>query len=145
MPVEIPYVGPNEGTSRQRFEALRRLGHSVFMVDPFDAVSSNRYARSWIFHTGALGCERSVQSFVTASVGDRRLDLALVDSGELIGPALVEQLRGRSGTVVNFNQDNPYAAKRRFRLFRKALPFYDLIVTSRDSSVQAARAGHAEG
>ena len=146
MPVEIPYVGPNEGTSRQRFEALRRLGHSVFMVDPFDAVSSNRYARSWIFHTGALGCERSVQSFVTASVGDKRFDLALVDSGELIGPALVEQLRGRSsGTVVNFNQDNPYAAKRRFRLFRKALPFYDLIVTSRDSSVQAARAGHAEG
>ena len=141
--LEILYVGPNEGTSRQRFEALRRLGHSVLMVDPFDAVSSNRYVRSWIFHTGALGCERSVQSFVTASVGDKRFDLALVDSGELIGPALVEQLRGRAGTVVNFNQDNPYVAGRRFRLFRKALSFYDLIVTSRDSSVQAARAAGA--
>ena len=145
-PVEILYVGPNEGTSRQRFEALRRLGHSVFMVDPFDAFStfsSNRYVRSWISNTGALGCERSVQSFVTASVCDKRFDLALVDSGELIGPALVEQLRGRAGTVVNFNQDNPYVAGRRFRLLRKALPFYDLIVTSRDSSVQAARAAGA--
>ena len=53
-PIEILYVGPNEATCRQRFEALRRLGHSVFMVDPFDAVSSNRYVQSWIFHTGAL-------------------------------------------------------------------------------------------
>ena len=113
------------------------------MIDPFDAVSNNRFVRSWIFHTGALGYERSVRSFVTASIGGRRFDLALVDSGELIGPALVEQLRGRADTVVNFNQDNPYVARRRFRLFRKALPFYDLIVTSRDSSVQAARAAGA--
>ena len=143
MPVEILYVGPNEGTSWQRVEALRRLGHGVFMVDPFDAVSSNHYVRSWIFHTGALGCEHPVQSFVMASVGDKRFDLALVDSGELIGPALVDQLRSRAGTVVNFNQDNPYVAKRRFRLLRKALPFYDLIVTSRDSSVQAARTAGA--
>ena len=58
-PLEILYVGPNEGTSRQRFEALRRLGHRVFMVDPFDAVSRSRFARSWVFHTGALGYERS--------------------------------------------------------------------------------------
>ena len=84
-----------------------------------------------------------MQSFVTASVRDKRFDLALVDNGELIGPALVEQLRGRAGTVVNFNQDNLYVAGRRFRLFRKALPFYDLIVTPRDSSAQAARAAGA--
>ena len=143
MPLEILYIGPNDGTCRQRFEALRRLGHSVFMVDPFDAVSCNRYVRSWIFHTGALGCERPVQSFVSSRVRDKQFDLALVDSGELIGPTLVQQLQHHARAVINYNQDNPYVAKRRFRLFRKALPVYDLIVTPRDSSAEAARAAGA--
>src|SRR3954453_256787 len=126
MPLAILYVGPNEGTSRQRFEALRRLGHSVFMVDPFEAVSKDHIARSWVFHTGAFGYERKVESFVKARIDDKRFALALVDSGELVGPALVEALRARAGIVVNYNQDNPYVPGQRFRLLRKALPNYDL-------------------
>ena len=141
--LEILYVGPDEGTSRHRFEALRRLGHGVLMVDPFEAVSSSSYVRSWIFHTGALGLERAVRSYVTDRVAKQRFDLVLVDHGELVGPALVEHLKTCAPAVVNFNQDNPYVARRRFRLMLKALPRYDLIVTSRDSSVLAARAAGA--
>jgi spore maturation protein CgeB len=145
--LKILYIGPDEGTSRQRFEALRRLGHEVVMVDPFAALSSARYIRTWIFHTGAVGCEWLVQSYVAARIGDLRFDVALVDNGELIGPALVRHLKDHAKAVVVYTQDNPFVAhpsgRRRFRLLRRALPFYDLFVTPRDSNVADARASGA--
>jgi hypothetical protein len=113
------------------------------MVDPFKALNKQRLLRTWIWHTGAVGCERKVQSFVTSKIGEARFDLALVDCGELIGADLVKHLRSRSAVVVNFNLDNPYIGGRRFRLFRQALPDYDLIVTPRESSVAAAYAAGA--
>jgi hypothetical protein len=66
----------------------------------------------------------------------------LVDGGELLGPEHVRYLRTVSGAVVNFNQDNPYvpAESRKWRRFLRALPSYDLIVTPRHSSAEAARA-----
>jgi hypothetical protein len=98
---------------------------------------------AWIANTGAFGCERRVRSFVRSRIADARFDLALVDSGELVGADLVSHLSDRATVVVNFNQDNPYVDTRRFRLFNQALPRYDLIVTPRESSVAAARAAGA--
>jgi hypothetical protein len=141
--MKILYLGSNAGTCRHRCDALRRLGHAVVTVDPWDALGRHRLMESWVANTGAIGCEGIVQSFVRSRIADARFDLVLVDSGELIGANLVTDLSKRAAIVVNFNQDNPYVDTRRFRLFRQALPRYDLIVTPRESSATAARAAGA--
>jgi spore maturation protein CgeB len=50
-------------------------------------------------------------------------------------------LQGIGKTVVNYNADNPFVSRDRrwWRQFLKALPYYDLFVTPRVSSVEPAR------
>ena len=80
--VNILYVGPNEGTAGNGSRRCSRLGHEVLMIDPFDAVSPSRYARSWVFHTGAFGYER--QSGLCHG-SHRWIECSLFVSGELLG------------------------------------------------------------
>ena len=144
LTMKILYVGPDSGTSRQRKFALERLGHDLFLVDPFEALPLRRWTRPWSFKTGALGLEGLVRRYVLAKVGEARFDLVLVDGGELIGAALTRDLRQAAAAIVHFNLDNPFVDRdgARWRLVRRAMPFYDLFVSPRDSTNQAAlRAG----
>lgn len=138
--MKVLYIGPDGGTCRQRRLALERLGHAVRVVDPFAALPRNRWIRAWSFRTGALGLSPLVERSVLARAGDGDFDVALVDSGELVGPGLVRLLKRRAGRVINYNPDHPFAARdgRRWRLFLKALPHYDLFITPRRSSAEAA-------
>ncbi len=64
-----------------------------------------------------------------------------VDNGEQIGASLVARLKPHGTFVINHNLDNPFSGRDagRWRLFRKALPLYDLFVTPRLSTRDAAR------
>lgn len=146
--MKILYVGPEQGTSLHRLEALRRLGHDVQAVDSYKALENLGLPASlvnrWIYKTGALGFDAIVTRHVMSHAKGAEVDLVFVDSGELLCPAAVIALKQAGKIIVNYNQDNPYVPRDglKWRKFLKALPCYDLVATHRKSSADAAaRAG----
>jgi spore maturation protein CgeB len=139
-PLSILSIGRDSGTSRHRAMALRRLGHIVFHIDPFAFLPEARVTGVWIWQTGGLFLERYIRARVLASLPPRKFDLVYVDGGELVGPSLVQELKRRFGTVVNYNIDDPFGARdgHRWRLYLRAVPSYDLIVVVRDCNVREA-------
>jgi spore maturation protein CgeB len=142
--MKLLYIGPEIGTAIQRIFALRRLGYVVTVVDPFMAIPRLSLVGKWIYHTGVLGFAWLIKRYILSKVGSATFDLVIVDHGELLSPSTIIALKKLGGVVVNYNQDNPYVPRDgyRWRLFLEALPFYDLIVSPRASSAEAAfRAG----
>jgi spore maturation protein CgeB len=138
--MRVLYIGSDSGTCRQRRFALERLGHQILVIDPFAPFPRNRYFNSWCARTGALGLSPLVQHHVLTQIAGCSFDLALVDSGELVNATLVHALKRHATKVANYNLDNPFTPRdgARWRLFLAALPVYDLFVTPRRSSAQAA-------
>ena len=136
----ILYLGEGAGTSLHRALALRRLGHNVFIVDPFVVLPSYRLAGLWAWKTGSLFLEDFIRRRVLASIPDMRFDLTLVNGGELVGPSLVADLKHRFGTVANYNNDDAFGGRdgRRSRLYLRSLSSYDLVVVVRDCNVPEA-------
>ena len=137
---KILYLGEERGTSLQRANALRRLGHSVTLVWPEKFLPAGELPRKWAWHTGGLFLDELVRRRLLAM--DVSADLVLVTHGELIGPALVNDLRKKFGPVINYNADDPFGQRdgERWRLYRKAVPSYDLVVVVRKENVDEARA-----
>jgi spore maturation protein CgeB len=143
--MKILYLGPERGTALQRILALRRMGHEVTPLDstkamqnlilPFPLISA------CAVRTGALGLGGVFQRYVRSQVKGGCFDLVFVDHGPFLNPAAIGELRNAGGIVVNYNQDNPYVTRDglKWRQFRRALPFYDLVVTPRASSVEPAK------
>ena len=141
-PLDVLYVGPDRGTSGHRARAIGRLGHRVRLVDPRVFVSGSRWLARWTWRTGALGLSEYLRRRVLAAVGPGHWDVALVDGGELIGPALVRDLARRADRVVNYNIDDPFGRRDRdrWRLYLRAAPDYDLLVVVRQVNVGEAYA-----
>ena len=142
--LKLLYLGESSGTSRHRFEALRRLGHEVRLVEPRTAFFHNAWLGAWAFKTGSFGLEALIHNYVRREIGDDRFDVVWIDNGEFVGNALAKRLKAHAPVVLCHNLDNPFVARDgwRWRLLRDALPVYDLFVTPRVSSAQsAARAG----
>ncbi len=143
--MKILYLGPNKGTSIQRIHALRRLGHEVTALDPNKALGTiglpPGLVRRWAMRTGAFGLAGVIRRYVRSQVTGAVFDLVFIDHGFFVGPGAMRELKKVGTAVVNYNQDNPYVARDglKWRQFLKAAPFYDLVVTPRNSSVEPAR------
>jgi spore maturation protein CgeB len=139
-PLSILYIGSVEGTAQHRACALRRLGHSVLVVDLAAFLPKSRFSGIWAWQTGGLFLEDHVQRRLLSSLPDTKFDLVFVDSGELAGPSLVRELKNRFGTIVNYTVDDPFGKRdgHRWRLYLAAVPLYDLIVVVRDCNVPEA-------
>ena len=135
----ILYIGSAEGTSLARYEAIQRLGHTAFMLDPYECLPANNLIRRWCFKTGAAGFEHVIATRIAARIPAEPFDLVVVDNGELVAPAALMAIAQRGKPIVNLNQDNPYSGRdgRRFRLFLKSLPYYRVLYAPRYSSVVA--------
>jgi spore maturation protein CgeB len=120
--------------------ALKRLAGAVFVVDPATFLPRSRFIDAWIWHTGGVFLENLIRRKVLANIRHQEFDFVYVDGGELVGPSLVLELKNRFGSVTNYNVDDPYGLRdgQRWRLYRRAVPFYDLIVVVRDCNVPEA-------
>jgi spore maturation protein CgeB len=136
----ILYIGPDSGTSRHRARALRRLGNEVFVIDPQEFLPNNRFVNAWNWHTGSLFLEGFIRRKVLANIPRRNFDLVFVDGGEFVGRPLTLELQKRHGKVVNYNADDPFGQRdgRKWRLYLRSVPVYDLIVVVRDNNVPEA-------
>jgi spore maturation protein CgeB len=138
--MKILYIAANEFNAKLQGDALRRLGHDVFQVDPYGPLKESRLGQIWTFKTGNFGTAWVINNCILQRLQGRRFDVCLVDGGDLVSAALVQRLRSMCNRVVLFCRDNPFVARDglRWRLLKSALPHYDLFVTRRQSSVEAA-------
>jgi len=136
----ILYIGCNSGTSRHRAFSLSRLGHKVQILDPYSFLPPGRLTDYWIHHTGAYGLERFIRARVLAAIRSAEFDLVWVNTGDLVGPELVRNLRQRAKCVLNYNNDDPFGTrdKNKWRLYLRSVPLYDLVVVVRDCNVTEA-------
>lgn len=137
--MKILFIGGEVGHQGCRVAALRRCGHEVQTInaDSFFAGSPLLYKLHW--ETGGLLAQKRVAKALIAQLQDVDWDLTWVDSGRLVGPTLIEFFK-RKGPVLNYNNDDPLGNRDRFSwsLYRKSLPFYDLVVVLRDFNVAEA-------
>jgi spore maturation protein CgeB len=144
--MKILHIGADYGTTYQRKQALKRLGHDVTFVDPFTFLPSNRWMAKWIFETGAYGLEKRVERQVLEQISGQCFELALVDGGYTIGPDLVKALKAKTGYVVNYINDDPFPRSgwRKWRLYRKCIPDYDLLVVVREQNIEEVKLSGAK-
>jgi spore maturation protein CgeB len=138
--ISILYVGCNSGTSRHRALSLGRLGYKVRIVDPYTFLPSGRLTDYWVHHTGAFALENYIRARVLAAVRSAEFDLVWVNTGDLICPELVRDLKQQATCVLNYNNDDPFGTrdKNKWRLYLRSVPFYDLVVVVRDCNVTEA-------
>lgn len=139
--MRIAYIGPNWGTSGHRAQALRRLGHAVQHIDPWDYLGHSRWIPRWSRRAGAFGIPLIIDGPVLRRVQESKPELVWVDQGELLGPKLLRSLRAYCVPIVNYTSDDPFGGRDnglRFRLYLKALPYYDLLAVVREVNVAEA-------
>ena len=138
--MKILYLGEAIWTSQHRVDALVRLGHNVQFIDPASFLPKNRLLAKWEWATGGLFLENYIRKQVISSLEKDKFDLVLVNGGALVGPGLVKELKRYSNVVVNYNIDDPLGSRERnrWRLYLKAIPYYDLLVVVRESNVSEA-------
>ena len=136
--MRIAYIGPARGTSLHRARALERLGHEVQIIDPWDWLGRSKWVSRWLFYAGGFGSDWLISRRIINSVLHLGPDLIWINNGEFLGHSVLSDLRKIHAVIVNYSNDNPYAAKNemRWRHFKKAIPFYDLIVTTFEEAKQ---------
>jgi spore maturation protein CgeB len=137
----ILYLGTDSGTSLHRAAALRRLGYDVTIVNPRRVLPTSPLMNQWMHHTGALFLGRYLADRISAMIPQQPFDLVWVDGGNLVSASLVQQLKKRYGTVINYNLDDPYGKRdgKKWRHYLGAVSSYDLVVVVREANVLEAR------
>jgi hypothetical protein len=124
--------------------ALERLGHEVVIVDPWAWLSKPQWMARLVAHSGYAGVGARINRRLFREVSAVTPDLIWINQGEFLGPRLIRRLRGVGAPIVNYANDNPFSDEnwRRFRRYRAALPYYDLLIVVFSSAVELAqRAG----
>jgi hypothetical protein len=139
--MNILFLGTKNGTSLDRANAYRRLGHFVDHIDLREMLPKTVWVDRIIWHIGGDWLSSWLPRRVRKKIGDRRFELCHVDGGELVTPDLIAVLRQNAGTIVNYNIDDPLGSrdKARWRAYRQSVPFYDLCVVMRPQNMAEAR------
>ena len=144
----ILYLGDcnNSSTSRQRAEALRRLGCTVSLIDPVSLIGPRTHWLAFVdYRTGfRLVQSQLLRALKTdASIATLTPDLIWINGGERIGALALRWLQERFRCpVVLYNNDDPTGWRDRacFATLRSALPLYSLAVFCRAETTLEALA-----
>jgi spore maturation protein CgeB len=139
--MKILYIGQNYGTSLQRCHALKRIGHDPFLIDPYAYLHYNKFVAKWIQMTGAFAFSTRVKSQILENIQEKHFDLAWIDAGAVCEPDLIMELKNKFGFIINYNNDDPFPLKEygdynKWRLYRKSIPYYDLLAVVREQNVK---------
>jgi hypothetical protein len=152
MSLSVLYVGDDSpaSTSRQRAEALRRLGCNLSIVNPNDLVvrtfpaslpSFVHYKTGYRLLQGQL--LHGLKSYVRNLPYDP--ELIWVNGGELLGSKVISWLKGFFHIPIVLYQNDDPTGKRdsgRFSSLRSAIPLYDLCVFVRpETEIEALAMG----
>ena len=146
--LDILYLGHDYGTSRHRADALRRLGHKVDILDPWEFFPANKILRIVLnkitIEAGPGWLEPYVRRKLVQRLENRHFEVIWSNQCELVGSAAALELRGHGDFLATYVNDDPFGSRdrRRFSLYRQSLKHYDLIAVVRRPNVNEA---HAHG
>jgi len=138
--LRILYLGREaaETSSRQRADALRRLGHYVEILNPDAVMPRNRVLSQVNFRTGYRLYTGAAFRYVRERVGERNYDIVWIDGGHSMCAESVRWLKKRARFVVNMSMDDPTGPREpsKWSTLLRAIPEYDLCVVVRDFNCQ---------
>jgi spore maturation protein CgeB len=144
--LDILYLGQGYGTSRHRADALRRLGHKVDFLDPWEffpnGLTLRKVLEKLIYEAGPAWLEPYVRRRLVQRLKQRHFDVIWNNQCELIGSTTALAIREHANSMVTYINDDSFGpqGKRRFSLFRHSLKLYDLNVVVRQPNVAEAYA-----
>ncbi len=139
--LNILYLGVLSGTCLDRARALERLGHTVTHFDPRLMLPRTGWTDRVTWHIGGQYFGPWMERALAKTLHGCAYDLCIVDSGEWMTPSVVKLLKRYATNVISYCIDDPTGPRdsRRFTAYRRALPFYDLVVVMRERNVQEVR------
>jgi len=139
----ILYVGEPRGTSRQRAEALRQLGHRVRHVPAGPPVGSWRFLPWRVGDRlgrppDLLGANREIRR----AVAREPLDVLWIDKGRSVFPATLRRVRELSPAtkILYYSPDDQMNPSNQSAAWRASVALYDLHVTTKSYNVAELRA-----
>jgi spore maturation protein CgeB len=139
--LSILYIGSRYGTSLDRANALRRLGHRVEHINVRELLPATLWIDRIIWRVGGQYLSPWILRSLPTILHGKTFDLCYVDGGECVSPSVIELLRLHAAKIVNYNIDDPLGLRdvARFAAYRRSVPFYDLCVVVRAENVAEAR------
>jgi hypothetical protein len=128
--------GTNVGESLRR--AALALGYQTLFFDCYAAWRGNRILRSisWRFNDKRpLRLEEFVAG-VLDTCGKARPQAVITTGTAPLTAAALQALRRRGTICINYSTDDPWNPTQTAKWFLRALPFYDLILTTREANVR---------
>jgi spore maturation protein CgeB len=147
----ILFVGPlvEGGTSLQRCQTLRRLGHEVCTVDllppPWSKLALTLPYRA-LHRLGGHHDLARVNRQLRALDGALAPDLVWIEKGLTVEAATLRALRRRwpCARLLNYSGDDMFNPRNQSRQWRACLPLYDLVVTTKRHNLTELRAAGAQ-
>ncbi len=136
----ILYIGHPDGTSLDRANALRRLGHRVEHLELRQLLPPTPWIDRVIWKLGGQFLSPWILRALPGKLKNHRYDLCYVDSGEIVTPGIIKLIRQHATKIVNYNIDDPFGKRdvARFAAYRLSVPYYDLCVVVRSENVAEA-------
>lgn len=145
--MKILYLGDDfpHSTSAHRANALCRLGHEVFHLNPQVPVMRLRVVGAMATRVGTWPVAAFVKRHVLQSIRRHSFDLAWIDGGAALSPAVHRLLKGRGMKIINYNVDDPFGSRdgRKWDLYRRSVRYHDLTVVVRKENVTEATSAGA--
>jgi spore maturation protein CgeB len=140
--IKILYVGSKDGTSLDRANAFRRLGHVVEHVNLRELLPRTVWVDRATWQLGGALFGAVLIPRLRTKLKSGRFDLCHVDSGAWVTPQIVGLLREHTDRVINYSIDDPLGPRDgvRWKAYRQSLSYYDLCVVMREQNVAEARA-----
>lgn len=140
--INMLYIGLEDGTSLDRANAYRRLGHNVTHLNTRNLLPRGQWIDHITWQLGDYWLACIVRIKLAKWLVDKRFDYCHVDAGEWLGPSAVRLLKRHCKKVVNYNIDDPTGTRdsKRFVCYRQAIPEYDLLCVVRKENVREVEA-----
>ncbi len=138
--LSILYLGASEGTSLDRANALRRIGHRVQHIDLRELLPKSTWTYRVTWHLGGHFLSPWVMRALPPLLKETHYDLCYVDGGEWVTPQVIRLLRKHTSKIINYNIDDPLGMRdgRRSHAYRRSLSSYDLCIVVRQENVAEA-------
>jgi spore maturation protein CgeB len=146
--IKILYLGDecSSSTSRQRADALIRLGCDVLVVDPRKLIGPRNRLQSFLdYHSGYRFVQARLLDGIQASksILSFKPNLVWVNGGEMVGERVIRWLKNKyKCELLLYNNDDPTGFRdfNRFATLRRSLHLYSLSAFCRTETALEALA-----
>lgn len=140
--LSILYIGLASGTSLDRANAYRRLGHHITHLDTRQLLPHGQWVDHVTWKIGDQWFANHLRSRLSHWIKGKYFDLCHVDTSEWINARTVRLLKEHCTKVLNYNIDDPtgFRDRKRFTCYSDAAPEYDLLAVVRKENLPEVRA-----